>query len=381
MQSLNVHIYPAPIAHQSRVLKVTATLIKKRFVEQIIIVGRSGLSLPSRSQIDKSRAIEGFPISESRGSFLSRSLRFVVWSLRVFSRFRSKKIDMVNCHSLSVLPLCLALKVWHQAILIYEPHELETETSQMRGFKKAICKSIEGLLIKHVHWTILVSDPIETWYRKHYNLVNTSVVMNCPAMSPVCASQYFHERYNVPLHTPIFLYQGILGKGRGIELIVAAFGAMPDEAVLVLLGYGELFDWAQTQSKHFKNVYVQQAVPQSELHAITCSANFGFSMPEPGPLNHEYCMPNKLFEYIMAGVPVLVSNTLEQRKVVQQFDIGEIAIALTPEAIRSAVRKLLSSDGSKFKSGLDRARLEYCWERQEIVLERTYNRILLKKTD
>ena len=379
MQSLNVHIYPALIAHQSRVLKVTATLIKKRFVEQIIIVGRSGLSLPSRSQIDKSRAIEGFPISESRRSFLSRSLRFMGWSLRVFNRFRSKKIDMINCHSLSVLPLCLALKIWHRAILIYEPHELETETSQMRGFKKPICKVIEGLLIKHVHWTILVSDSIEAWYRKQYGVVNTSVVMNCPVISPVCASRYFHERYTIPIHTPIFLYQGILGKGRGIELIVNSFGAMPDEAVLVLLGYGELFEWAQTQSKHLKNVYVQQAVPQSELHTITCSADFGFSMPEPGCLNHEYCMPNKLFEYIMGGVPVLVSNTLEQRKVVQQFGIGEIATALTPDAIRAAARRLLSSDRSNFKAGLEQARHEYCWERQEIVLEHVYSQVLQKK--
>ena len=379
MKSLNVHIYPATIVHQSRVFKVTATLIKQRFVEQIIIVGKSGLNLPSHSRIDKERTIERFPMSESYGAFLSRSLRFVVWSLRVFNRFRSKKIDMINCHSLSVLPLCLALKVWHRAILIYEPHELETETSQMHGFKKLISKVIEGLLIKHVHWTILVSDSIETWFRKHYKLVNTSVVMNCPPMSPVCASRYFRERYSVPIHTPIFLYQGILGKGRGIELIVDAFGAMPDEAVIVLMGYGELFEWAQTQSKHFKNVYVHQAVLQSDLHTMTCSADFGVSIPELGSLNHEYCMPNKLFEYIMGGVPVLVSNTFEQRKVVQQFGIGEIATVLTPEAIRTGVRKLLSSNKSKFKEGLDQARQEYCWERQEIVLERVYSQVLLKK--
>ena len=380
MKALNVHIYPSIIVQESRLFKVTATLIQQRFVKRIIIVGKSGPNTSFHTEIDKDRTIERFPMSQARGSFLSRSIRFIIWSLHVFTRFRSDKIDMVNCHSLSVLPLCLALKVWHRSILIYEPHELETETSQMRGFKKPICKVIEGLLIKHVHWTILVSDSIEAWYRKHYEVVNTSVVMNCPVISPVCASRYFHERYTIPIHTPIFLYQGILGKGRGIELIVNAFGAMPDEAVLVLLGYGELFEWAQTQSKHLKNVYVQQAVPESELHTITCSADFGFSMPEPGSLNHEYCMPNKLFEYIMGGVPVLVSNTLEQRKVVQQFGIGEIVTALTPNAIRAAARRLLSSDRSNFKAGLEQARHEYCWERQEIVLEHVYSQVLLKKT-
>ncbi len=82
----------------------------------------------------------------------------------------------------------------------------------------------------------------------------------------------------------------------------------------------------------------------------------------------------------MGGVPVLDSNTLEQRKVVQQFGIGEIATALTPDAIRAAARRLLSSDRSNFKAGLEQARHEYCWERQEIVLEHVYSQVLLKKT-
>jgi glycosyltransferase involved in cell wall biosynthesis len=379
MKALNVHIYPSIIVQESRLFKVTATLIQQRFVKRIIIVGKSGPNIPFHTEIDKDRTIERFPMSQARGSLLSRSIRFIIWSLRVFTRFRSDKIDMVNCHSLSVLPLCLALKVWHRSILIYEPHELETETSQMCGFKKRISKVIEGILIKHVNWTILVSDSIETWYRKHYKLVNTSVVLNCPPRLPVCASRYFYECFGVPMHTPIFLYQGILCEGRGIELMVDAFGAMPDEAALVLMGYGELFEWAETYSKQFKNVYVHHAVLPSELHAMTCSADFALSLIEPLSLSYEYCMPNKLFEYIMGGVPTLVSNTVEQRKVVQQFGIGEVATALTPDAIRAAARKLLSSDRSNFKAGLEQASQEYCWERQEIILRHVYNQISLQK--
>jgi len=379
MLALNVHIYPTIMVQESRLFKVTSTLINKRFVQRIIIVARSGSGLPAHTQIDAQRTIERFPMTQARGSFLSRSLRFVMWSLRVFYRFRREPINMVNCHSLSVLPLCLALKVWHRAILIYEPHELETETSQMCGFKKRISKVIEWILIKHVNWTILVSDSIENWYRKHYKIVNTSVVLNCPPKLPVCASQYFHECFGVPIHTPIFLYQGILCKGRGIELMVDAFGAMQDEVALVLMGYGELFEWTEMQSKHFKNLYVHQAVLPSELHAITCSADFALSLIEPLSLSYEYCMPNKIFEYIMGGVPVLVSNTVEQRKVIQQFGIGEVATALTPSAIRTAARRLLSSDRSNFKEGLEQASQEYCWERQEIILRHVYSQVSLQK--
>ena len=129
MKALNVHIYPSNIVHESRLFKVTATLIRQRFVKRIIIVGKSGPNIPFHTEIDKDRTIERFPMSQARGSLLSRSIRFIIWSLRVFRRFRSDKIDMVNCHSYSVLPLCLTLKIWRQAILIYDQHDLETETS------------------------------------------------------------------------------------------------------------------------------------------------------------------------------------------------------------------------------------------------------------
>ena len=129
MKALNVHISPSIIVQESRLYKVTSTLIEQRFVKQIMIVGKSGPNFPFQSQIDKERTIKRFPISQARGSLLSRSLRFIIWSLRVFRRFRSDKIDLVNCHSYSVLPLCLTLKIWRQAILIYDQHDLETETS------------------------------------------------------------------------------------------------------------------------------------------------------------------------------------------------------------------------------------------------------------
>lgn len=380
MKTLNVHIFPATIVQESRLFKVTSTLINKRFVQRIIIVGRSGPNLPSHAQVDAARTIERFPMSESRGSFLSRSLRFIVWSFRVFLRFRSEKIDLVNCHSLSVLPLCCALKIWHRALLIYEPHELETETSQMYGLKKKVCTLIERVLVKRVDWVILVCDSIESWYRQHYKISNTAVVMNCPLMAQITTSRYFHEHFCIPINMPIFLYQGIFGKGRGIELCIEAFRTIPNQASLVLMGYGELFDWVVTQSSESKNIYVHKAVSPTDLHAITSSADFGLSIFEPTSLSHEYSAPNKLFEYIMGGVPVLVSNTVEQRKVVQQFGIGEVTTALTPDAIRAAARRLLSSDRSNFKAGLEQARHEYCWERQEIVLEHVYRQVLLKKT-
>ena len=380
MKTLNVHIYPDTIEHSSRVFKVTSTLINKLFVERIIIVGKSGPNLPSHSQIDTRRTIERFPMSRARGSFLSRSLRFVIWSLVVFNRFRRERIDMINCHSLSVLPLSVALKVWHRALLIYEPHELETETSQMHGLKRKVCKFIERLLVKHVDCTILVCDSIETWYRKHYKLVNTSVVLNCPPTAPISLSRYFHEHFCIPIKTPIFLYQGILGKGRGIEITIEAFKTIPDQAALVLMGYGELFEWAETQSQKLKNIYVHKAVSRSDLHAITSAADFGLSLIEPISLSYEYCMPNKLFEYIMAGVPVLVSNTVEQRKVVQQFGIGEVATAQTTEAICAGAQKLISAGKSKFNAGLKQASQEYCWERQEVVLERVYKQVCAQQS-
>jgi len=379
MLTLNVHIYPSAIQYETRIMKMTATLVAKRVVERVIVVGRSAAGLEPRERIDEARTVERFPMRNERRFFAARALGFAGWSLRVFNRFRRERIDMVNCHSLSVLPLCVAIKLRHRAILIYEPHELETETLQMHGLKKRFCRLLEGLLVKWVDCTILVGDSIDAWYRRRYKLTRTAVVVNCPPRTQVAPSRHFHEHFAIPPHIPVFLYQGVFGKGRGIELIIDAFGAMPDEAALVLMGYGPLWDWTEARAGQFKNIHIHKAVPQRQLLEVTGSADFGLSLFEPISLSNEYCMPNKFFEYIMAGIPVLASDTTEQRAIVGRFGIGEVAAALTAQEIRAAARRLLAGDKSAFKAGLERASREYCWERQETVLERIYADVLKRR--
>jgi glycosyltransferase involved in cell wall biosynthesis len=98
------------------------------------------------------------------------------------------------------------------------------------------------------------------------------------------------------------------------------------------------------------------------------SADFGLSLIEPISKSYEYCLPTKLFDYIMARKPVLVSNTLEQARLVEEFNLGAVVTHLTPESIRSAVLELARGDSLRFTLGLERASRHYSWERFEPLI-------------
>jgi glycosyltransferase involved in cell wall biosynthesis len=83
-------------------------------------------------------------------------------------------------------------------------------------------------------------------------------------------------------------------------------------------------------------------------------------------------MPNKLFEYLMAGKPVLVSPTLEQRRFVERYGVGEVARNTDPASIRDAVLRLLAKDRTELERAVARTRREFAWEQQEVVLRRIY---------
>jgi glycosyltransferase involved in cell wall biosynthesis len=278
----------------------------------------------------------------------------------------------INCHSVTTLPLAVMLKRATGAKLIYDPHELETEANGLHGARKLGTKQVERALIHGADHYIFVGQAIEDWYRQEYGLRNTTVLYNCPVSTEVPQSDHFRTVFGIPGDKPIFLYQGLLGKGRGLEILVKAFSEIRERAALVIMGYGPLEEWVAGQAKEFANIHFHPAVPPDQLLAYTAAADFGLSVIEATSMSYEYCMPNKLFEYVMARKPVLVSPTIEQRHFVETQGVGEAAASITPEAVRQGALRLLERGPATFAAALNRARAEFCWERQESKLEAAY---------
>jgi glycosyltransferase involved in cell wall biosynthesis len=377
---LNIHVYPSTFEYETRILKVTETLVSSGIVNRILVIAKAGNGLPCLGAIDSKRSVMRVNAYMPGEIFLSKSLRFVEWSLRVWWLLRKDSITLVNCHSLSVLPLCVGLKFWHGASLVYEPHELETETGTFTGKKKLFAKWLEGMLIGQAIKVIVVSDSISAHYRKNYGILEVPVVLNAPKLELLANSDRYvlRKRFNIPEQHLIFIYQGVLEVERGILELIQAFQAVSCEKHLVLMGFGSLTSVVKKASEKYPNIHLLPAVKPSEVMYYTRGADVGFALLENSCENHRCALQNKLFHYLHAGLPVVVSDLHEMGKIIDRYACGW-RVDNNVMAISSQVNAINKSDLKHAAFGTVRARTELNWEIESIKLRAIYKQIFHKR--
>ena len=235
---------------------------------------------------------------------------------------------------------------------------------------------LEKTLIRFADEVIVVSNSIANEYVRLYNIPKPHLVLNCPAYKEQVKKNFFRENLLIRDDQKIFLYQGGLSKGRGIELLLNAFSELDsDKNVLVCMGYGPLESLIKEKSDESKTIFFHPAVKTDVLLNYTSSADYGVLFYEDTCLNHRYCSPNKMFEYLMAGLPVLTSNLYEMERLVESEGVGIVASENTVEGFKQAVADSLKQDYVQIQQNVFEARKKYCWEEQEKVLNEVYSDI------
>jgi len=300
-----------------------------------------------------------------------KSAEFFIRAMTQVYRFQP---DVVNVHTLVLLPVGWFVKKFLRSELVYDAHELETEVMGLRGVRKRLAKWVERCFIGSCSLVIVVSESIADWYQKEYPIRRPFVVMNSPRRTMPGNSDKFRKILGIPAHKLIFLYQGGLTRGRGVKALLEAFKIRTnDDAVLVLMGYGELLADVVEASRHCERIFFCQAVSPDVLLDWTSSADIGVSLIEPSCLSYLYCMPNKLFEYAMAGLPVMVSQTKDMAEFVERWDIGVVLSDVTPSGINQSIDQIISNvKFNKYGKRAYRAALCHSWEVQELRLLEGY---------
>ncbi|HIC78472.1 MAG TPA: glycosyltransferase, partial [Sulfurovum sp.] len=198
-----------------------------------------------------------------------------------------------------------------------------------------------------------------------------------PSFKEVEKKDIFRETFSIDKVQTIFLYQGNLSRGRGVEVVLETFKRLDNKnSVIVFMGYGELKNLILEYQKEHDNIYFHEAVNPNILLNYTSSADFGISMIEDICLSYRYCLPNKMFEYIMAGVPVIVSNLPEMKKLVEKYGVGVVAKENSQEALSEAIILASSLDKAHVQKRLNSVKSIYNWEEQERVLISLYRGVL-----
>lgn len=310
-------------------------------------------------------------IHSKRLTFLPKVLRHFFTFVEFFSKsfFFALKIkpDIVHCNDTLVLPIGLFVKFFTRSKLVYDAHELESDRNGLTRFLGKATFLVENLSWKYIDTLIVVSPSIEAWYKDKLGDKRTAVVLNSPVYNVDFEpnKEYLRNKFCVPENKKIFLYVGILGPGRGIDIVLDVFKER-NNSHLVFLGYGEYSEKLKELEEKYDNIHVHDAVEHNKVVEISSSADVGLCLIQNVSLSDYYCLPNKLFEYAFSGVPVLASDFPDISKVVAEYRLG-MCVELSVESIRAGVERLEKVDFCFIKNNVDLNRLSWGAQAEKLV--------------
>lgn len=370
MKKINLHIYPSPYKFESRINKEVKSILKMGLASEVLILATwdNGL-LEYEKQNDNITIIRiKTAFHRYRTRFIFKILSTLIFNFKVYLFIKKERLSYINCHSLLVLPICVILKYITGAKLIYDPHELETERIGLNTLSRNILKLIESMLIKFVDFTIVVSEPIKEWYVNQYFLNNIIVVRNMPYNIHLSnkKSLLLKQKFKIPHDHILFIYQGLLSSGRGIDLLLRVFSNCNLNKHIVFMGYGDQESKIQNYVSNYENIHFQTAVNNEDIIKYTSSADIGIHILEDYKgLSYKYSLPNKFGEYLISGIPIMVSKHYEyMSKLINENSIGW-SIDSTYENMILIINDISFKDLTSLKNSIKLYSSQIGWEVDE----------------
>jgi len=356
------------VVHDQRILRVAGTLGKTG--AEIILLGRR---LPGSRPVNTTGfTVKRFLLPFRRGFFFYASLNIVLFFYLLFAR---KGIMVANDLD-TVLPCYMVSRLRHLP-LVYDSHEYFQGVPEIsdRPWVKYVWKRIEQLTVPNIAVKYTVNDSIARLYREEYH-TEFKVVRNL-SLRWLPGVRKTRADLDLPTGIPILVVQGTgINKDRGVEEAVMAMSYL-DNAMLLIIGSGDRIAALKqlvSQLKLEGRVLFRGKMPYTELMQHTSCADVGLSLDKGIHLNYRYSLPNKLFDYIQAGIPVIVSDLPEVRNIVEGYRIGEVTNTHDPALLATVFRRVLGDTVllSEWRKNLEKAAAELCWENEEKVLMKIY---------
>lgn len=351
------------LATDRRVDKVASSLQKLGF--EVLLVGRL---LPDSLPVERPYSCRRMKLWFSRGP-----LFYAEFNVRLFFLLLANRANILLSNDLDTLLSNYVASRLKGCALVYDSHEYYTEVPELVNRKRVqrIWQRIEKWIFPRLKNVYTVNESIAALYREKYG-VPVEVIRNLPEAQKV-KKILSREELGLPDKKFILILQGAgINVDRGAEELVSAMEYLP-ECFLVIVGSGDVIVQLKLMARQLKvnsRVLFRPKMPYGEMMQYTLNADLGLTLDKDTNLNYRFSLPNKIFDYLKAGIPVLSSDLPELRKVIEQYDIGALVqshdpkeIAREIEAIRNSPEKIERwSENAKF------AAEELTWESQEHLL-------------
>ena len=320
--------------------------------------------------------------------------RFARWAViraaqllfRSTMRLLQTPADIYHAHDVSGLLPCFIVACIRRKQLVFDSHELPLQemSIQSRGIL-FLLSLILTAIVPFCAGVITVSSPIAKDISKRYRRSDVTLLRNVPKYQVVPKSDRLRQHLKLSPSTRVVLFQGALHANRSLNKLVHAAPFLLPDVVMVLMGPSEEVVQAELEAiieteKTHDRVKVLPPVPYEELLQWTASADIGLLvMAQDTSLNVRWCLPNKLFEYLMAGLPVLASQLDAVAEILQTYELGCIVESLDAVDIAAAINAMLADPGALAtmrKNALSAAQHEFLWEKESQKLIELYERIM-----
>jgi len=337
----------------------------------VLLVGRK---LPNSLDLQP----RAYRTKRMRLLFTKGPLFYAEFNKRLLLLLLFRKFDLLVSNDLDTLMANYIASKWKSKPLVYDSHEYFTEVPELQGRKaKKIWERIEGWIFPKLDDIITVNKSIASIYERKY-AKKLKVVRNIPFRN-THVDEIKKADIGIEEQQRIIILQGAgINMDRGAEEAVLAMKEV-ENAVLLIIGGGDVLDILKqmvvTHDLDKKLRFIPRQ-PIDKLYAYTALADVGLSLDKDTNLNYRFSLPNKLFDYIHAGIPVLASPLPEIKKVIEEYDIGDFIPSHKPEEIAQKINQILADQDllDKWKKNTTFAASNLTWQNEEIELREVYKK-------
>jgi glycosyltransferase involved in cell wall biosynthesis len=351
-----------------RVHKSCLALKKSGF--EVLLVGR---------QMRKSPDLPARPYACRRMKLIFEKgpLFYAEFNLRLFFFLLLKRTDLFLSNDLDTLLPNFLISRLKRKPLVFDSHEYFTGTPELadRAFVRKTWKAIEAFIVPRLTEMITVNDSIAGLFYDEYG-IKAKVIRNIP-QGFQSIEKPDRSELGMPENNKILVLQGSgINIQRGAEELVQAMALLPGFH-LMIIGGGDVIDQLHKLAESLgisERVRFLPRMQYAEMMAYTINADLGITLDKDTNINYRFSLPNKLFDYIQAGIPVLASPLPEIKKIIEAYDIGSFIVNHKPENIANAIKDAFSNVErfEKWKINTKKAAQELSWEKEEKILLNIY---------
>jgi glycosyltransferase involved in cell wall biosynthesis len=360
------------ICHDQRVLKIAESVSGLGCT--ITIIGRKSSDCCKKSNVP-------FRTKRFRMIFNNGFLFYKFFNIRLLFFLLFHKYDLLVANDLDTLLPNFIISKLKRLPLIYDSHEYFTGVPELqnRPFVRWIWKCIERTIFPHLKYVMTVSDSIAVQYESEYGVMPITV-RNCSRKADHIVP-FSREELGVNAEHLLLILQGTgINIDRGGTELIEAF-CQTEKVSLLIIGSGDLLEALKNKVIRLnltQRVKFFPKVPWEVLMRYTKSADAGISLDKGTNMNYRFSLPNKLFDYISAGIPVIASDLPEVKRIVLENECGLIIDNVTSEIISGALLKLKDNRAEleQLRKNAVTASVKLTWNIESEKVKVLYHKVL-----